>query len=132
MRRLISITLLCVMMLTLSISLAEEIVPYADSIFYSASISLSIYKDATFVGKTYNIYKTISVTACSLEKKTGPDSWTQVKILTPPEDVYTNTHAYSSVASYATEIGIGTYRIKATFSADGHTITRYSNERTYD
>ncbi len=132
MKRFLSITLLCVMMLTLSIGFAEEIAPYADSVFYSAYISLSTRKDATFVGKTYHIQNTISVTACSLEKKTGADSWTQVEILTPPKDICTNTHSYGSLVSYTSEIGVGTYRIKATFDADGHTITRYSNERTFN
>ncbi len=132
MRRFISITLLCVMILTSSISLAEEITPYADLVFHNASISLSTRKDASFVGITYYKQKEISVTACSLEKKTGTDSWKQVTILTPPKDICTDTHAYNSLVSYAAEIGVGTYRIKATFNADGYTITRYSNERTFD
>lgn len=85
MRRFIGITLLCVMILTLSIGLAEEITPYADSVFHNATISLSARKDASFVGITYYKQKKITVTACSLEKKTGTDSWMQVKILPLPK-----------------------------------------------
>lgn len=132
MRRFIGITLLCVMILTLSIGLAEEITPYADSVFHNATISLSARKDASFVGITYYKQKKITVTACSLEKKTCTDSWMQVKILPPPKDICADTHAYNSVVSYSTEIGVGTYRIKATFNADGYTITRYSNEQTFN
>ncbi len=132
MKRTISLSLLLVMLFTLSFSVAEEITPYADSVFYSAYITLSTRKDATFVGSTYHKQKEISVIACSLEKKTGAYSWMQVTILTPPEDICRDTYSYGSLVSYAEEIGVGTYRIKATFDADGHTITRYSNERTFN
>lgn len=127
-----SLLLLVVISFTLSIGFAEQIIPYADSEFMSAYISLSVDKDATFVGKTYEKKSAISVTACSLEKKTSSNTWSFVCSITPPSDVCENTHAYSAMASYSDDIGTGTFRIKATFDADGHTITRYSNERTFN
>ncbi len=131
-RKIISLLLLVAISCTLSVGCAEQIVPYADSEFMSAYISISVDKDATFVGKTYEKKSAISVTACSLEKKTGPNTWSFVCSLTPPPDVCENTHAYSAMANYSKDIGTGTFRIKATFDADGHTITRYSNERTFN
>lgn len=132
MKQILSLSLLLVMLLTLSFSVAEEITPYADSVFFSAYISLSTRKDATFSGDTYYKQKEIFVTDCSLWKKTGTNTWTQVKMLKPPEDICSNTYSYNSLVSYSSEIGSDTYKIKATFNADSHTITRYSNECTYD
>ena len=39
--------------------------------------------------------------------------------------------AYTAYMDYSSSIGSGTYRIGFIANADGHTVTRYSNERTY-
>jgi len=39
--------------------------------------------------------------------------------------------SYLKEMDYSDKIGTGTYRIGATFDADGHSITRYSNSRTF-
>lgn len=43
---------------------------------------------------------------------------------------FVNTSYYKEM-DYSDKIGTGTYRVGATFDADGHSITRYSNSRTF-
>ncbi len=44
---------------------------------------------------------------------------------------HSNTFSDYKEMDYSDKIGTGTYRIGATFDADGHSITRYSNSRTF-
>lgn len=71
------------------------------------------------------------VTACWLEQKNNDGSWTTVCSLAAPSVVSQNDFSYSATMDYSSEIGTGTYRIRAVYNADGHAITRYSNERTF-
>lgn len=96
----------------------------------SAYISLANTRDATFVGKTYDEQASIYVTSCTLQKKDS-SGWFHFCNLPSPPEVCTNTYTYGGWADYASFIGVGTYRIKATFNADGYEITRYSNERSF-
>lgn len=107
-----------------------EVQPYrADEVFDSATVTLKTTKKATFDATTYGNQKTLAVTACWLEKKSGTRWIKQCNLETPAER--NNTFSYLKEMDYSDKIGTGTYRIGATFDADGHSITRYSNSRTF-
>lgn len=125
---------ICLFVITLflsSMASAYGIMPYADTEFDSATTLLKSTKQVSFRAVTYNVKSSISVTACWLEKENSDGSWSKVCTLTPPSVVSVNSFTYSATMDYSSYIGTGTYRICATYNADGHTITRYSNERTF-
>ena len=101
----------------------------ADEIFDSATISLKSTKRVKYDATTYGNQKNISITACWLEKKSG-NKWIKQGNLETPASV-SNSFSYVKEMDYSDKIGTGTYRIGATFDADGHSITRYSNSRTF-
>lgn len=113
------------------IGMATEIEPRADAEFALTSTTLKSSKDVSFRCVTYDTKSQLSVVACWLEKKNTDGSWFFVCSMTPPSTVYTNTSAYSVSKSYSSYIGKGTYRVWATYDADGHRISRCSNEQTY-
>lgn len=115
---------------SLSTAWASDVIATADSEFSIATISLSTRKDATFIGRTNTEKTTISISSCWLEQKSGT-KWVYACDLTPPDHISTNTKYYSALTDYSSKIGTGTYRIGATFCADGHAINRYSNERSF-
>lgn len=102
----------------------------ADPEFDSASITLTSSKLVVYSANLYNEKKRIEVVEADLYKKVNGD-WTHVTSLPVPAFVGTNTELYGASISYASYIGTGTYRVTATFSADGYEITRNSNERTF-
>lgn len=125
------VVLCMIMVAALTSAVAQELMPYADTEFDSASTVLKSSKQVSFRCVTYETKNSLSVTACWLEKKNTNGSWSYVRSLTPPSTVLTNTFAYSATADYSAYIGSGTYRVWATYNADGHTISRCSNERTF-
>ena len=102
----------------------------ADIEFDSASISLYTSKQAYFRCQTYATMDNLSVTSCWLQQQVN-GVWTYVCSLTRPSTVGVNTGVYAALMDYSSIIGSGTYRIGARFNADGHTIVRYSNSRTF-
>lgn len=127
---------LCICFLTISLLFgsmanAYEIMPCADTEFDSVTTLLKSTKQVSFRAVTYNIKSSISVTACWLEKESSNGSWSTVCSLTPPSYVSENAFTYSATVDYSKYIGTGNYRIRATYNADGHAITRYSNERKF-
>lgn len=124
-------TLIFLLSVEISIATAESIMPYADEVFDSASISLTTNKNADFQALTATTCSEIKVTAVVLQKRNSSGIWVNSKILTPPSDVWRNGEVYDATKDYSSVIGTGTFRLKATFSADDHSITRYSNVRTY-
>ena len=68
--------------------------------------------------------------ACKLYKKNG-SKWNFVCSLPVPDTEAEDTILYDASADYSSYIGSGTYRIYTTFNADGHSISRYSNTRTF-
>lgn len=125
------VSLLLVLMLGMTIAVAEEIIPYADTEFGTVTTVLQSSKQVSFRCATYSTKECISVTSCWLEIESSDGSWSYVCSLTPPTATFTNTFAYSATVDYSDYIGTGTYRVWATYDADGHSITRCSNERTY-
>lgn len=102
----------------------------ADLEFASASITLTSGKLAVYSASLYDEKESVQIVAADLYKKINGD-WEYVCSLPVPSHVQTNTHSYGASISYASYIGTGTYRVTATFSADGYEITRNSNERTF-
>ena len=121
--------LLIALVSTLHIAAAEVQPRRADEVFDSATVTLKSTKKASFDATTYGNQKTLAVTACWLEKKNGTKWVKQCNLETPAER--NNTFSYLKEMDYSNKIGTGTYRIGATFDADGHSITRYSNSRTF-
>lgn len=113
------------------LAMASDVMPCADTEFLSASILFRASKDATFRATTYEEKNKISVTACWLEKENADGSWSTVCSLPAPSQYASGSINFSTTAYYSSYIGSGTFRIRATFNADGHTLTVTSNERTF-
>ena len=124
------IAALLLSLVLLNIAFASEIVPYADTEFSRATASLTTNKTVSFSCLTIREKEKISITSCWLQKKTN-NKWSWAGSLEAPTTIATNTMLYAVVMDYSDKIGSGTYRIGFTINADGHAITRYSNERTF-
>lgn len=118
--------MLAMMLLFTATALAA---PRADTVFYTASASLSSGKSATFRAQTRAYTNTISVVSVSLYVKTG-DTWTYARSLPAPTTSSSGIN-FNASKDYSAYIGSGTYRINATFNADGYTIARSSGEVTF-
>ncbi|MEG1358288.1 MAG: hypothetical protein RSE23_01360 [Clostridia bacterium] len=124
-------TVLTLMMWLLNTAFANGILPFADSVFTSAGVSLSNQIDAIYSAKTKAKSSEIIVSSCTLQIKDG-SRWVDSTSLTAPSTVAKNTISYKATGSYSSSCTSGnTYRIKAVFDADGHQLTRYSNEVAY-
>lgn len=131
MKKTVSLVLtVCLLSMACICAFATETIPYADSVFTSATATLSAQKGVTFTIRTSDEQNSIKVTACWLQEKNG-STWRYVKSLSVPSKNGTDTTVYNAYMDYSSSIGSGTYRIGFIANADGHTITRYSNERTY-
>lgn len=125
-----AVTLILCLVCMMNVATAYEQSLLADTEFDSAAPTLLSSESVKFAASTYDTKASISVTACWLETYMN-GTWIKVCNLTPPSHVATNTFYYSKTVSYASQIGSGTFRVWATFNADGHEITRCSNERTF-
>lgn len=126
----IAMVCLVIMSLFCSVAYAIEIVPYADTEFSMAYASLATNKTVIFSCSTHQKKDCIKITKCWLQKKVNND-WTKDCDLEAPSVTAENTAAYGAYMDYSSDIGTGTYRIAFTVDADGHSITRYSNERSF-
>lgn len=125
--------LMLIVMLTLTISaaLAQGIEPYADTVFHKATATLYSDKWVMYNCVTMSIVGELKITSCWLQKKVN-GTWVWQKSLPTGGQVETNTDSILYDVDYSSYItGAGTYRVGFTANADGHTITRYSNERTF-
>lgn len=111
-------------------ALANEITPYADEVFSSITITLASTKKTTFECVTKDFCDSIKVTSCSLYQYVD-GKWKYIKSLPKPDGESKDDFFYSSTVDYSDYIGTGTYKITATFNADGHPATRSSNERSF-
>lgn len=127
--RLISVFMAIMLIMTISCALADEITPRADLVFQNATASLCSGKYVVFTALTYDVADSVSVTSVRLEQKVN-GTWSYVTDLSCPPS-QTSCFRYSQTEYYTSEISTGTYRVVVTFCADGHSITRPSNERTY-
>lgn len=125
----ISVIIAFQLLLTISCAYADEITPHADLIFQDATANLCSGKFVVFTALVYDVADVVSVTSVRLEKEVGGE-WTYVTNLTCPPS-QTSCFRYSQTEYYTSAISTGTYRVVVTFCADGHSITRTSNERTF-
>lgn len=116
---------LIVLMSGISYGLADAIVPFADDVFDATKVELSSSGRVKLYCVTYGNKASIKVTACWLEKKVS-GKWAFDCSLTPPAEESNNTNGYAASFNCLSSIGTGTYRLAATFNADGYEITRYS------
>ena len=116
---------LIILMAGISYSFADTIMPLADDVFDATKVELSSSGRVKLYCATYENKASIKVTACWLEKKVG-GQWKFDCSLTPPAEESNNTNGYASSFNCLSSIGSGTYRLAATFNADGYEITRYS------
>lgn len=119
-----------IMIMALMIVVTASAGQLADSVFDEATVSLYANKTAYFSASTINVASSIQVTGVKLYKMIG-NTWQYIQDLPVPSDVATNDVFFSASYDYSSYIGTGEYRLKVTFNADGHGITRYSNSRTF-
>lgn len=113
-----------------SSAFAQTIMPRADLYFDSATVFLSADKIVVFDCTLYDVYDRISVTSVWLERMVN-GQWVNEKALTPPSYVAINMFDYGAEVDYSEDIGTGTFRVGFTVDADGYSISRYSNSRTF-
>jgi hypothetical protein len=127
-----AVTLLVTILLLVSTLIcsasAAEVQPQANLYFASASVAFDTRGYTVFSAFTTYVADRIAVASCSLQVEDG-DSWETIQYLNPPGYVAMNTVTYSAEKTFSLNCESGkNYRIKAVFSADGHTVVRYSNE----
>ena len=127
--RMLSVIMVFLLLMSVSFSFADEIAPRADLVFQNANATLCSGKYIVFSALTYDEADSISVTSVRLEQKVN-GSWSYVTNLACPSS-QSSCIRYNQTKYYTSEISTGTYRVVVTFCADGHSITRTSNERTY-
>lgn len=114
-----------------SFAAASEVMPCADTEFLSTTLLLKSSKQVSFRATTYQEKNKISVTACWLEKENKNGSWSTICSLPTPSYYVSESISFSTTENYSSYIGSGNFRIRATFDADGHTLTVTSNERSF-
>lgn len=124
-KALVCILLICLFMTSFNALAAIT----ADPEFDSASITLGSQKLVVYSANLYNKKDSIKVVSAILYRKLG-DNWYHVGILPVPSNEYSG-YSYGASIDYSSYISTGTYRVQATFEADGYQITRNSNERTF-
>ena len=103
----------------------------ADPVFVSASITLTSGKLVVYSANLYGDKESISVVSADLYREVAPDDWEFVCSLPVPSHVAHNVSSYGAYVDCSEYIGTGTYRVTATYDADGYQITRNSNERSF-
>ena len=103
----------------------------SDDIFNSASVTLSSNKKAVFSAETRSEKNTIKITQVVLQEQNSDGNWVFVCNLTRPTYESHNNIYYGTSKYYTSSIGTGTFRLYVTFWADGYTVSRYSNSKTY-
>lgn len=110
---------------------AQDVMPRADEVFHRASAALYSDKWVTYNCVTQITVAELKITSCWLQKKVD-GSWVWQRSLPTGGVVSYNTNSLAydvDYSGYITEAG--TYRVGFVANADGHAITRYSNERTF-
>ena len=132
MKRLIARVALCMMIVLMACTaLADDIMPRADEVFHRASAALYSDKWVTYNCVVYETAEELKITSCWLQKKVD-GTWVWQRSLPTGGVVARNTNSMVYDVDYTSYItGAGTYRVGFTANADGHAITRYSNERTF-
>lgn len=128
----IVLALMCAFATIIGVSaIADEVAPCADLYFDSASAFLASNKLVVFDCVAYDVYDRIAITNVWLEQQVNGE-WEYSIGLTPPSYVAINMMSYGAEVDYSASIaGTGTFRVGFTVNADGYSISRYSNSRTF-
>ena len=132
MKRWIACVIICALLsVTISCAVAtSEVSCFSSDTFFSVSVQPTASGVVAFNARLKLKCSSISVTTCTLEKLED-GSWKFVKSLSTPE-VKTNTNRYSASKDYSSSLASGnTYRFKATFSANGETLSQTSPALNY-
>ncbi len=108
---------------------ADMVMPCADELFSSASAYLYRNKTLKISCVTYNPH-TIRITNCWYEEKVDGNWEYGGAIAVSPSSV-SGSCIFGTQMSCASYFSTGTYRVGFTVDADGHSISRYSNECTF-
>ena len=111
---------------------ASGLIPYASEEIHEATVALSARKRVTFdVVVKKQSYK-VHVNYCDLYRKAGTNTWEFVASMDDaiPSDTTGDMLVASDVSNYITKSG--SYRGRACYTVGKSTISRYSNERTFD
>lgn len=99
--------------------------------FKATTIALTTSLFAEFRATTNRNYSTIKVSSCSLQEMNGSTVVSSIT-LQVPQATATNTDSFNTTKDYSQNGTHGkSYRIKATFWADGYTVTAYSRIINY-
>ena len=111
---------------------ANGFVPFASEEIYSATVSISAKKRVTYNVVVTNPSYKVHVNYCDLYRKAGTNTWEFVASMDDaiPSDTTGDMLVASDVSKYIT--GSGTYRVRACYTVGNSTVSRYSNERTFD
>lgn len=119
----------CLLLSNVSLALTNGIL--ADDYFEDVYAVLGSNRKLEISATTKNIVGSIQVTSCELWVKNG-SSWSFSKYLDTPNTVEHNNDFYNSSINYnSSDFGVGTYRILVRITADGHTISAFSNIKTF-
>ncbi len=131
MRRTITVCLTITLIIFMVSIASASIFPLANPVFELTSLYLFESFYVQFDASTRLNCPTISVSSCSIQKLVN-GKWIHYQTLTPPSYVATNATLYGETGDYTSQKpSNGTYRIKATFTALGESVTEYSLSRTY-
>lgn len=111
---------------------ANGFVPFASEEIYSATVSISAKKRVTYNVVVTNPSYKVHVNYCDLYRKAGTNTWEFVASMDDaiPSDTTGDMLVASDVSKYITKSG--TYRVRACYTVGKFTVSRYSNERTFD
>ena len=111
---------------------ANGFVPFASEEIYSATVSISAKKRVTYNVVVTNPSYKVHVNYCDLYRKAGTNTWEFVASMDDaiPSDTTGDMLVASDVSGYITKSG--TYRVRACYTVGKSTVSRYSNERTFN
>ena len=133
MKRIATVLIAFILILSVySTAFAYDIMPFANEYYAEASVAFTSSGKAAFSAQTTFVFSKLTVTSCSLEVKTN-GVWKSAGTLAVPTAVSKDTTIFDAQMNYGSSCTAGkTYRVKATFNADGHTITKTSGAATYN
>lgn len=132
MKRFLAYVLVLVLTMCIYVNMRAkaEISPYSTETFRSTSIAFYDTGKATFSASLKYECPTVAVSSCILQKQEN-GQWVFAAYLTPPPSK-SNTSRYSAQKDYSASMTHGiTYRIIATFTADGESVTTTSSSADY-
>lgn len=128
--RFLAVCIACVLVLSLTWTVAYALELRASPVFESGYVMTGRDLFTEFGASAHKICKEIYVSSCTLQEMDSNGNVIASTSLTPPSDVAKDMSNFTAWATYSGTSG-KRYRIKAVFTADGYTITRYSKIVTY-